>query len=55
MDVQMLPYRSKMRNDSAEILSVPFPVVIKTGFSFFYLLRYTLRARITNPRDRVIS
>lgn len=43
-----------MHNDSVEILSVPVPI-LKTGFSFFNLLRYTLLAWITNPRDRVLS
>ena len=49
-----------MRNDSAEILSVPVPVliktylkyIVKTGFSLFLKSVKTLRARITNPRDR---
>ncbi len=42
-----------MRNDSAQIFSVPVPILIETRFSFFNLLRSTLRAWITNPRDRV--
>ncbi|MNQ87946.1 hypothetical protein D3C85_1031890 [compost metagenome] len=32
---QIQPDRSDMRNDSAKILSVPAPVLIKNGFSFF--------------------
>jgi hypothetical protein len=31
---QIQPYRSDMRNDSAEILSVPVPILIKNRFSF---------------------
>lgn len=30
-----IPDRSDMRNNSAEILSVPVPILNKTGFYFF--------------------
>ena len=50
------PDRSDMRNDSAEILSVPVPIINKNRIFFFLnMLRYTLRARITNPRNRSIA
>ena len=50
-----------MRNDSTEILSLPVSIlininvksIVKNWIFFLNLLRYTLRARITNPRDRV--
>jgi hypothetical protein len=51
-----------MRDDSAEILSVPIPNininrcrVYSYKLFFFNLLRHTLRARITNPRNLKFS